>query len=159
MSTLLVLTAGQTDVQLVVDGIRRELRKNRCAGLHDELERRASEWRIVDSPDGKSEPPIETLPKGELLVCAPKLDAVLREVVPTLVLLLETRRDASSARGDPRFAGAVLEARLKAKGVPTVHRKAYLHGAECLEDRNELRDAVIRREVVRRLEQAVLDAI
>lgn len=159
MSTLLVLTVGQTDVQLVIDGVRRELRKDRCAVLHDELEPRASNWRIVDAPDRKAEPPVEALPERELLLCTPKLDAVLREVVPTSALLLETRRDATSAPGDPRVAGAVLEARLKARGVETVHRRAYLQGTERLEDRDQPRDAVIRREVVQRLEQAVRDSI
>lgn len=159
MTTLLVLTAGQTDVQLVVDGLRRELRKDRCAALHDELEQRASEWRIVDAPDRKTEPPVEALPERELLLCTPKLDAVLRGVVPAFALLLETRRDARSAPRDPRFAGAVLEARLNARGTETVYRRAYLQGSERLEDRGEPRDAVIRREVVRRLEQAVRDSI
>lgn len=159
MTTLLVLTAGQTDVQIVVDGARRELRRDRCAAWHDEIERRASSWRIVDAPDRKTEPPIEALPERELLLCTPKLDAVLREVVPASALLLETRRDARSAPGDPRFAGAVLEARLKARGAETVHRRAYLQGTERLEDRDKARDAVIRREVVHRLEQAVRDTI
>jgi len=159
VTTLLVLTAGQTDVQLVVDGVRRELRRDRCAALHDEIERRASRWRIVDAPERKTEPPVEALPEGELLLRTPKLDAVLREVVPASALLLETRRDASSAPGDPRFAGAVLEARLKARCAETVHRRAYLQGTERLEDRDESRDAVIRRKVVHRLEQAVRDTI
>lgn len=159
MSTLLVLTLGQTDVQIVLDGVRREMRKDRCAAPHDELEQRASKCRIVDAPDRKTEPPIEALPEGELLLCTPKLDAVLREVVPAFALLLETRRDARAAPGDPRFAGAVLEARLKASGVETIHRCAYLQGSERLEDRDQPRDAVIRREVVRRLEQAVRESL
>jgi hypothetical protein len=159
VTTLLVLTAGQADVQLVVDGVRRELRRDRCAALHDELERRASKWRIVDATDRKTESPVETLPEGELLLCTPKLDAVLRQVLPTAALILETRRDARSSPGDPRFAGTVLEARLKARGAETVHRRAYLQGTERLEDRDEPRDAVIRREVVLRLEQAVSDSI
>mgnify|MGYP000001375286 CR=1 FL=1 len=159
MTTLLVLTAGQSDVQLVVDGVRRELRKERCAALHDELEQRASKWRIVDSPDSKTEPPVEQLPEGELLLCTPKLDAVVRDVVPTSALVLETRRDANAAPGDPRFAGAVLEARLKDKGVETIRRVAYLAGTERLEDRAQPRDAVIRREVVSRLEQAVRECL
>jgi len=160
MKWLLVVTAGQSDVQLVVDGVRRELHKKHCAALHEELEQRASEWRIVDSPDSKTEPPVEQLPEGELLLCTPKLDAVLRyldehHAAPAAALVLETRRDARAERGDPRFAGAVLEARLKDKGVEMIHRDAYLAGTERLEDRGQSRDAVIRREVVQRLEQAV----
>lgn len=158
MSTLLVLTAGRTDVQLLVDGARREFRKERCAALHDEIERRGS-WRIVDPPDRKIEPAVEALPQGELLVCTPKLDAVLREVSPTCALILETRRDANDAPGDPRFAGAVLEARLKEKGVWTVHRRVYLRGAERLEDQERLGDAVIQYDIVVRLERAVREIL
>lgn len=159
MKTLLVLTTGQSDVQLVLDGVRRELRKDRCATLHYELEQRASSSRIVDAPVGKSEPPLGTLPEGELVLCTPKLDAVLRDVVPASTLLLETRRDGSPASGDPHFAGAVLEARLKAKGTGRIYRRSYLEGRERLEDRDQPHDAVIRREVVQRLENAVRETI
>lgn len=48
MTTLLVLTVGQTDVQLVADGVRRELSRDCCAVLHDELERRG--YALVDAP-------------------------------------------------------------------------------------------------------------
>jgi hypothetical protein len=158
MTTLLVMTAGQSDVQLVDGSTRRELRKERCASLHDEIERRAGGWRLVDSPEGKAAA-IEVLPEGELRLCTPKLDAVLRYladqcITPTTALVLETRRDASAERGDPRFAGALLETRLSDKGV-CVNRQAYLTGAERLEDRVVPRDAIIRREVVQRLDFAV----
>ena len=158
MRTLVVLTVGQTDVQLVLDGVRHELGKEHCADLHDEIERRTSEWRVVDAPDRKAGP-VDTLPDGELILCAPKLDAVLGEVVPTTALLLETCRDSQAASGDPRFAGTVLEARLKAKGVDDVRHGVYLQGDERLEDCGEPRDAVIRREVVGRLEDAVRTTI
>lgn len=156
MTTLLVLTAGQSDVQLIVDGVRRELDRDGCAALHDELERRG--FALGDAPVQKGTS-IGTLPEGELSLCTPKLDAVLREVLPAAALVLETRRDASAAPGDPHFAGMVLEARLKAKGVGTIRRLKYLHGAERLEDRDEPRDAVIRREIVQRLEHAVRNTI
>lgn len=156
MTTLLVLTAGQTDMQLVLDGVRHELGRDRCAALHDEIEQRG--YVLCDAPLQKGAS-VETLLEGKLNLCTPKLDAVFRKEVPTAALVLETRRDAASASGDPRFAGAVLEARLKSRGVDTVHRHAYLQGAERLEDRDEPRDAVVRREVVQRLEQAVRDTI
>ncbi|MCG3173786.1 MAG: hypothetical protein GMKNLPBB_01988 [Myxococcota bacterium] len=159
MSTLLVLTTGQTDVQIVLNGVRHELRKDCCAALHDELEQRASPLNIVDAPVLKVKDSIDRLPEGDLTLCTPKLDAVLREIVPTAALVLETRRDAGSAAGDPRFAGNVLEARLKARGVETVHRQAYLQGTERLEDRDLPHDAIIRRDVVRRLEHAVRDRL
>jgi hypothetical protein len=156
MTTLLVLTAGQTDVQLIVDGVRRELFRDRCGELHDELAKR--EFTIIDAPAKKGSP-LDALPEGKLIVCTPKLDAALREVLPSAALVLETRRDSSAALGDPRLAGAVLEARLNAKGVGTIYRFAYLQGAERLEDRDEPRDAVIRREVVQRVEGAVRDTV
>lgn len=158
MNTLLVLTVGQTDVQIVLGDARHELPKDRCAALHDEIERRG--YVLCDAPVPKGAP-VETFPEGELKLCTPKLDAVLNHFTCepheslSAALLLETHRDAESAPGDPRFAGAVLEARLKVKGVKTVSRWVYLKGAERLEDRNEPRDAVIRREVVDRLEDAV----
>ncbi len=156
MTTLLVLTAGQSDVQIVVEGVRRELSRDRCAALHDELERRG--YALVEAPVRK-ERSIETFADGELNVCTPKLDAVLREVLPDAALVLETRRESSAAPSDPLFVGAVLEARLKAKGVQTVRRHAYLRDRERLEDPEEPHDAVIRREVVHRLDGAVRDAI
>src|SRR3972149_6090816 len=36
MKTLLVLTAGRTDVQLVVSGVRQELPSESCGELHDD---------------------------------------------------------------------------------------------------------------------------
>jgi len=157
MNTLLVMTVGQTDVQIVMDGVRHELCKERCAALHDEIAGR--EWTVVDAPERKDPGAVGTLPKDEVLLCTPKLDAVLREVQPTAVLLLETRRDAHSAPGDPRFAGAVLQKRLEEKGVHQVRRVAYLEGTELLEDRNKPLDRLIRRKVVRRLEDAIRESL
>ena len=53
MSTLLVITAGQTDVQLVDGDVRREFKRDRCGALHDDLERRVTDWRILDAPSRK----------------------------------------------------------------------------------------------------------
>ena len=156
MGTLLVLTVGQTDVQIVLDGVRHEISRSRCAALHDEIERRG--YVLCDAPVPKGTT-AERLPEGEVRLCTPKLDAVLDCVIPTAALVLETRRDSEAFPGDPRFAGAVLEARLKDKGVETVHRRAYLQDAECLEDRSDPRDAVIRREVVDRLEAAIRESL
>ncbi len=159
MTTLLVMTTGQTDVQLVMDDVRYELRKDRCAGLHDELEQRRAQWYFVDAPCRKQEQPVEALPEDTFSLCTPKLDAVLCRVVPAAVLLLETRRNASAAPGDPRFAGAVLKARLEARGVIRIYRCTYLQNDERLENPDQPLDAVVRREVVRRLEAAICNAI
>ena len=165
MTTLLVLTVGQSDVQLVVEGGRTEFKKDRCARLHAELERRDNDWGVVDAPDAKRPDDVEALPSGAFDLCTPKLDAVLDDldgkgVGVTYALILETRRDPEAERGDPRAAGLVLARRLRERlgeGLD-VQRTAILEGSERLEDRGEPRDAVVRREVVARLDEAVRDA-
>lgn len=152
MSTLLVLTVGRTDVQLVVEGVRYEFHKDHCAALHDELERRRADWRFVETPIPKDRSSIKGLPDGELQLSTPKLDAMLRVITPTAALLLETRR--TSEGSEPRIAGAVLEERLNKLGTPAV-REAYLKDEERLEDPSKRRDKLIRRPVVDRLVKAV----
>src|SRR5690606_31678788 len=84
-----------------------------------------------------------------------KLDAVLNHfspLLPTSVLILETRRQ--DAR-DPRFAGEVMERRLRDRGVQNVKRVAFLTRDEQLEDPSNEVDAVVRRSVVARLSNAI----
>jgi hypothetical protein len=164
MSALLVLTAGQTDVQLVDGAARRELEKKKCALLHDEIERRAGEWRLVDSPSSKLEPAADSLPQGTFILCTPKLDAVLRylaehAIALTEALILETRRDAQAERSDPRFAGTILATRLRERGVANVQQVTFLAAQERLEDSDQPRDAIIRRAVVNRIDGAVRDCL
>lgn len=164
MSTLLILTVGQADVQLVLEGVRHELRKDRLAALHEEIERHTSAWRLVESPDRKDQHPVDALPEGELHLCTPKLDAVLcycrdRGSSPTVAVVLDTRRDSDAVPADPRLAGVLVEERLKAMGVDTVIRRTYLEGSERLEDRSEPHDAVVRRDVVHRLEQTIHETL
>jgi hypothetical protein len=162
MNGVLVLTTGQTDVQLVEGDSRSEFSKEKCAALHDEIERRSGEWSLVDSPMSKQQKRSDSLPKGTFSLCTPKLDAVLRYLVEHDVavvgaLIFETRRDAEAERGDPRFAGAILAARLRQRGVADVRQVPFLTGREHLEDRSHPRDAIIRREVASRIDQAVAD--
>jgi hypothetical protein len=160
MTSLLVMTVGQTDVQLVADGHRREFDKRTCADLHDKLERRRNEWSIVDPPTEKSKDRVTKLPGESFNLCTPKLDAVLtylRGVQDLSVLLLETRRE--KPRSDPRYAGAVLEKRLGDLGIKQVTRKAYLEGSERLEDHAVPCDAMLRREVVDRIDHAIGETI
>lgn len=164
MSTLLVLTTGQTDVQLVEGDARRELDKENCAALHDEIERRANDWLLVDSPAPKRWPAAESLPAGSIKLCTPKLDAVMqylqdRGITLTAALILETRRDARAERGDPRFAGEIIATRLRERGVTDVLQVAFLSDRERLEDREQPRDAIIRRTIVHRIDQAVRDRL
>lgn len=153
MTTLLVMTAGQTDVQIVVDKQRRKLDGNTCGTLHDAIKERS--WSVVDAPKQRSRHLIEVLPEGDLPLCTPKLDAVLAHFAPSLptsVLIFETnRRDAR----DPRFAGEVMERRLRDCKVENVTRVAFLTGDEQLEDPSNEVDAVVRRSVVATLSNAI----
>jgi hypothetical protein len=154
MTTLLVMTTGQSDVQLVIDGVRHELDPKMCGVLHDEIERRG--YRLVDVPARKDRERKEVLPEGELTLCTPKLDAALRyfdgNSPPAAALIFDTRRKLPS---DPRFAGAVLERRLNEHGVPVARRHALLTGEELLEDPNDPQDAVVRRAVAEGVAQVL----
>jgi hypothetical protein len=156
MTTLLVITAGQTDVQVVQNGQRHKLDGNTCGTLHDAIAKRS--WTVVDTPSPRSRELIKQLPEGDLELCTPKLDAVLgffAPSLPTSVLILETRRQDAK---DPRFAGEVMERRLRERGVEQVRRAAFLTGNEQLEDPSNEVDAVIRRSVVARLSNAISGA-
>lgn len=52
MTTLLVITAGQSDVQLVVNDQRHKLDGNTCGTLHDVIKSRT--WTVVDAPSARS---------------------------------------------------------------------------------------------------------
>lgn len=161
MNALLIITTGQTDVQLITGHSRREFDKKICAALHDELERRETDWSLGNAPFAKDDTPVSELPVASFQICTPKLDAVLewvseRGFALTHVLILDTRR---STRGDPRLAGMILEKRVSdGLGIP-VWRKTFLEGNEKLEDQSDPHDAVIRRQVVVRIEEAVRKVI
>ncbi len=153
MRTLLVITTGQTDVQVVRDGQRYKLDGNSCGTLHDSIKDRS--WSVVDAPRGRSRDLIREFPEGDLCLCTPKLDAVLAHFdpsLPTSVLILETRRQHAR---DPRFAGEVMERRLRDRGVENVTRVAFLTGDEQLGDQSNQVDAVVRRSVVATLSNAI----
>jgi hypothetical protein len=157
MTSLLVITAGQTDVQLVVGNQRHKLDGNTCGTLHDAIEERS--WSVVDAPSSRSKALITELPEGELQLCTPKLDAVLAHFTPSLptsALIFETKRQ--DAR-DPRFAGEIMARRLRDRGVENVTRVAFLTGDEQLEDPSNDVDAVVRRPVVATLSNAIDRAV
>lgn len=160
MNALLVLTAGQTDVQLVADDARRQLKKETCALLHDEIERRRGDWRLTDCPVSKQGEDADSLPQGAFALCTPKLDAVLQYIKEygialTAALILQTRRDAQAVPGDPRFAGAILAERLRERGVIDVQMESYLTDNEHLEDWQKPQDSLIRCAVVKRIDTAI----
>lgn len=153
MTSLLVMTAGQTDVQLVVGNQRHQLDGNTCGTLHDAIKERL--WSAVDAPSSRSRNIIKALPEGEQKLCTPKLDAVLAHLggtPPTAALIFETNRQ--DAR-DPRLAGEVMEHRLRDRGVNQVTRVAFLTGTEQLEDPSNDVDSVVRRSVVATLSNAI----
>lgn len=153
MTTLLVMTAGKTDVQLVVVEQRHKLDGNTCGTLHDAVKERA--WSVVDAPRGRSRDIITVFPEGDLPFCTPKLDAVLAhfgDTRPTSALIFETARVGPR---DPRMAGVIMEQRLRDRGVNQVTRVPFLIGAEQLEDPTNDIDAVVRRSVVATLSNAI----
>lgn len=160
MSTCLIITTGQTDVQLVIEGERFELEKNVCACLHHEIENR-QDWTLINAQNiTKAKSRKKNLPEGPFELCTPKLDAVKcyldeRDLMPTSVLILETRRDATKAKGDPRYAGAILEKRLEQFGVQDIRRKAYLTGDKRLEGSDTSYDSIVRQDVVECLDKAI----
>ncbi len=162
MNVLLVFTTGRTDVQLLLDSERVEIERNHCAVLHAEIKRRERDWKVTNVPRRKRKKQCSELPVGEFKLCTPKLDAVLEHISNeglqlTHALILETRRIPEANRGDPIAAGLVLERRLRgALGDDiTVRRVPYLLRNEALEDRNDPRGALIRRNVVERLDEAI----
>lgn len=153
MTTLLIMTVGHTDVQLVSENQRHKLDGNTCGTLHDAIKERS--WSVVDAPLVRSRDFIKVLPEGELPLCTPKLDAVLSYLdssLPGSVLIFETNRQHAR---EPRFAGEVMERRLRDRGVKNVERVAFLTGTEQLEDPSNEGDAVVRRSVVATLSNAI----
>lgn len=167
MNILLVVTTGQTDVQLVTSNVRREFHKDKCSELHCALEQRAEDWRIVDAPALKEPPEVTDLPEGSFEICTPKLDAVLalldsQGLTVTHALVLDTERYPKFEKKDPRMAGRILERRLRERGrLPgsSIRRLPFLSGNDRLEDKSNPRDAVIRRDVVARIDGAVARSV
>lgn len=150
----LIFTVGQSDVQLVKNRERHKFDGNTCGDIHDELNRRG--WTLVDTPDQRSRGLItrETLPSQQLVLCTPKLDAVLDycKTPPDSALVLETSREGGR---EPRMAGCIVQNRLECRGVKRVERFSYLHGRDSLEDPTSERDAVVRHRVVSDLSKAI----
>ena len=184
MNVLLVSTTGQTDVQLVTPEGRKRFDGDSCGKLHDEMQSRLEDWTIVDAPleapsaprrDAGHDPgnrdqsdrgrgaKVTELPEDRFQVCTPKLDAALgylveKELKLTHALILETTRTLT---GDSRFAGAILEQRLRERLKIDAYRVSILDGEDLLEDatRPGTRESLIRRSVVERIDNAVRTVI
>ncbi len=159
MKTLLILTVGQTDVQLVKNRMRHKLDGDTCGELHDAIKQRSRSLIPTQGEESekiiKSREIIKTLPDGKLELCTPKVDALLAylgSAQSLTALILETNREGPR---DPRLAGEIVEQRLCERGA--VKRVAFLEGTEQLEDPDCDLDAVVRRQVVKRLSDAISD--
>lgn len=160
MKTLLVMTVGQTDVQVVDQGTKRPFDKDQVGAIHDQLRDNLASWTLVESP-AESGKTLTSLPLGvRWEICTPKLDAAVAYIGETSlnsILVLETTRNNQS---DPRFAGKVLQMRAMGKGINDVRCCAYLGPEDRnLEERDCPLDAIIRRDVVRRIEDAIREAL
>lgn len=157
---LLIVSTGRTDVQVVVEGRRREVRKEIIGAFHDLLRDQPARWSL-EATTGipRDDASIEVLPSGHLSICTPKLDGILdllarTDNVPTEILLLETSR---SKKDDPRYAGQILEARIHQLLGPevAVAHCTYLAGWERLEDKSRPGDEFVRAEVAERIERSI----
>jgi hypothetical protein len=158
---LLIMTAGRTDVQLVQDGVRREIDKSVCRAYHAWLEQH-SDWTIVDSPL-KQPGAVQELPAPGMFVATPKLDAVLDYILQNPAwclchaLLLYTRRDEGDE--EPFYAAEVSKKRLTQRmGSVPVTLEVYLRGNERLNDLSDPREAVLAHRIAARAEEAILNA-
>jgi hypothetical protein len=159
MKCCLVLTTGQTDVQVVIENKRYKLDGKNCGDLQQKIH--DCEFEFVDSPQNRAR---ETFSdshdtKGRIAICTPKLDAILAyftEKPPCSVLILETTRTISS---DPRLSGHFLKGRLIEQGVKEAEIAicSFLEGEEKLEDSRDPRDAVVRRGVVIKIATAIAE--
>lgn len=160
MTTLLIMTTGQTDVQLVKNDERCEFSKDCVGKLHDQLRHNPTHWAVDETPSHRGDP-VESLPEENFTICTPKLDAALSWFAseqPDRLLILGTTR--KSFKEDPRFAGEILSRRADELGIKDVIVSPYLEADDgWLEDRSNPIDAIVRREVVGRIERAIISAV
>lgn len=155
MSGLLIYTPGDTDVQLVENGQRWELRKV-ARELANPKRRISLTSSNLDKAKGT---PIATLPDGDLEICTPKADAVLAYVAhhaPDLrqVLLLHTDRP-----NDPVHATRFVQERFEQANL-SIHSASFLSEGSLEGPINGAsEDAVLRRPIVQRLEREVRQAL
>lgn len=162
MSVLLVMSTGQTDIQLVQDGRRTAIVAGRSAEIHDEICARGYMFAAAPRERG---PQADSLPPGPVTVCTPKLDAVWNLLAqhvepPAHVLLLGTSRAAASNPSDPRRAGEILRKRIMTMSShATVGLVHYLTGDDRLEEPDDPRGQLISREIVARINLAIATAV
>ncbi len=168
---LLLYTAGHTDVQLLEGEHRRELDKARAGRVHEALAQR-TDWSLADAkpkrpgkraaaggPEAAAQP---LLPEAAFQLCTPKLDAVLayldeQKLQLRHALILHTDRPGGN---DPTQAGPILQRRLRERGHASLELTSYLgEKGETVEDEKSPGEEVLRRAVVRRLDEAITAAL
>jgi hypothetical protein len=165
MSVLLIMTLGQTDVQLVQDGKRHTFEKMCLYEIHNQLKQREQDWEVVEHPPEKirdQKAQIKELPTGSFHLCTPKVDAALEYIKQKskeicFVLLFFTKRDQDKEKAEPHYVAEIIKR--KFKDICEVDAFPYLCDNERLEDEQIEEDAVIRREVVKRLERKLRDCL
>lgn len=140
---------------------RHVIAASQCGAIFRRLASGEVHWSVVDAPSIKPKRAVESLENEKSVVlCTPKLDAVLRYLqgeLPTRIVILETRRERDD---EPWYAGEILKRRAKDLKVNDVVCEAYLVEAnEPVEDRRNPIDAVVRRKVVERIDDAIRCAV
>lgn len=156
MSGLLIYTTGDTDVQLVENGQRWELKREVALALADPKRAISLTSSNYSKARRESQP---HLPEGDLTVCTPKADAVLayiQERAPTLrqVLLLHTDRP-----NDPVHATRFVKERFEQAGLTVAPASFLSEGSLKGPINGASEDAVLRRPIVQRLEREVRQAL
>ncbi len=162
MNTLLVLSVGQADVQIVVNGKRHAFVKNETAKIHEALAQLdPGAWTLVDSGREKAKEEVSSLPADRpIALCTPRLDAVRRlakdkGLTFTHALILGTQRGSQHDKQDPNHAGPILARRLKEDHGPDAWVKSYITGDGKLDNAKEPKDALVHRDVVKRVDEEI----
>lgn len=158
MSGLLIYTTGDTDVQLVENGQRWELKR----GIAREFSRQHG-WSVVSSDLPKADPKEKKgIPKeGPFHVCTPKLDAILHYLrahniaIERALLLYTDRPTQPNGREDPYHVIPVLEHRISLEHIKP-YSVTYLSAGD-LEGAPEgpAQDSVLQRSVAQCIERAI----
>lgn len=158
MSGLLIYTTGDTDVQLVENGQRWELKRD----IAQEFSRQHG-WSVVSSDIPKADPKEKKgIPKeGPFQVCTPKLDAILHYLrgqniaIERALLLYTDRPTQPNGRQDPYHVIPVLEHRLSQEHIEP-YSVTYLSAGD-LEGAPEgpAQDSALQRSVAQCIERAI----
>lgn len=158
MSGLLIYTTGDTDVQLVENGQRWELKRD----IAQEFSRQHG-WSAVSSDIPKADPKEKKgiQKEGPFHVCTPKLDAILHYLrgqhiaIERAVLLYTNRPTQPNGRQDPYHVIPVLEHRLSQEHIEP-YSVPYLSAGD-LEGAPEgpAQDSALQRSVAQCIERAI----